>query len=139
MAALVIATAQSGVALAQDEGPADPQPTTQSEAVPSDTQVPDQQDGGDQIIVTGSRIARSGFNAPTPVTVVDSARTQELAITNVADALNQLPSFRASTGPANVHTGGGNVGAKILDLRGLGAPRTLVLVDGRRSCSAPRW
>jgi outer membrane receptor protein involved in Fe transport len=119
-------------AQAQDGTQGQPSATTLSEAVPSDTAVPDQQDGGQQIVVTGSRIARSGFTAPTPVTVVDSARTQELAITNVADALNQLPSFRASTGPANVHTQGGNVGAKILDLRGLGAPRTLVLVDGRR-------
>ena len=134
MAALVIALAQPGAASAQDGAVAQtpaPSTTTPSEAVPGDTQVPDEQ-GDNQIIVTGSRIARSGFTAPTPVTVVDSARTQELAITNVADALNQLPSFRASTGPANVQTGGGNVGAKILDLRGLGAPRTLVLVDGRR-------
>jgi len=133
-AALVIAIAQSSAAAAQEQRPSQAQApaSTPSDAVPSDAAVPDQQDGGEQIVVTGSRIARSGFTAPTPVTVVDSARTQELAITNVADALNQLPSFRASTGPANVQTAGGNVGAKILDLRGLGAPRTLVLVDGRR-------
>ncbi|MEO7549990.1 MAG: TonB-dependent receptor [Croceibacterium sp.] len=105
---------------------------TPSEQVPPDTAVPDKQDAGEEIVVTGSRIARSGFTAPTPVTVLDSARTQELAIANVADALNQLPSFRASAGPANAQTFGGNVGARILDLRALGAPRTLVLVDGRR-------
>ena len=91
----------------------------------------DQDDAG-AIVVTGSRIARSGFDTPAPVTVLDNARTQELAISNVADALNQLPSFRASAGPANQQTAGGAVGARILDLRGLGAPRTLVLVDGRR-------
>jgi len=84
------------------------------------------------IVVTGSRIARSGFTAPTPVTVVGEERLQALAITNVADALNQLPSFRASASPANQQTFGGNVGARVLDLRALGAPRTLVLVDGRR-------
>jgi len=131
-AALAVALGNPAVVKAQAAAPSRPPATTLSEAVPSDTAVPDQQDAGQDIVVTGSRIARSGFTAPTPVTVVDSARTQELAITNVADALNQLPSFRASTGPANVHTQGGNVGAKILDLRGLGAPRTLVLVDGRR-------
>src|SRR5690606_17209381 len=91
----------------------------------------DQDDAG-ATVVTGSRIARSGFDTPAPVTVLDNARTQELAISNVADALNQLPSFRASAGPANQQTAGGAVGARILDLRGLGAPRTLVLVDGRR-------
>ncbi|MDB5717797.1 MAG: tonB dependent receptor family protein [Sphingomonas bacterium] len=84
------------------------------------------------IVVTGSRIARSGFSTPTPVTVVGEERLQALAITNVADALNQLPSFRASSSPANQQTFGGSVGARVLDLRGLGAPRTLVLVDGRR-------
>jgi len=84
------------------------------------------------IVVTGSRIARSGFNTPTPVTVVGAERLQELGITNVAEGLNQLPSFRASSGPANVQTAGGNVGARVLDLRALGAPRTLVLVDGKR-------
>jgi iron complex outermembrane receptor protein len=84
------------------------------------------------IVVTGSRIARSGFAAPTPVTVVGGERLQALAITNVADALNQLPSFRASSSPANAQSFGGNVGARVLDLRALGAPRTLVLVDGKR-------
>jgi len=131
-AALAAALCHAGAAQAQDRAQTQSAATTQSEAVPADTAVPDQQDGGQEIVVTGSRIGRSGFTAPSPVTVVDSARTQELAISNVADALNQLPSFRASTGPANVQTAGGNVGAKILDLRGLGAPRTLVLVDGRR-------
>ncbi|HWJ69035.1 MAG TPA: TonB-dependent receptor [Sphingobium sp.] len=84
------------------------------------------------IVVTGSRIARSGFDTPTPVTVMGNERVQELNITNVADALNQLPSFRASGSPANVQSFGGNIGARVLDLRALGAPRTLVLVDGRR-------
>ena len=84
------------------------------------------------IVVTGSRIARSGFTAPTPVTVIGEERLQELGITNVADGLNQLPSFRASTGPSNVHSTGGNVGARVLDLRALNPARTLVLVDGRR-------
>lgn len=84
------------------------------------------------IVVTGSRIARSGFNTPTPVTVLGSERLQTLGVTNVAEGLNQLPSFRASTSPSNVQSAGGNVGARVLDLRALGAPRTLVLVDGRR-------
>jgi outer membrane cobalamin receptor len=86
----------------------------------------------ESIVVTGSRIARSGFDTPTPVTVMGNERVQQLNITNVADALNQLPSFRASGSPANVQSAGGNVGARILDLRALGAARTLVLVDGRR-------
>jgi outer membrane receptor protein involved in Fe transport len=111
------------MALAQQAAPpAPPAPAVDSPAA----------EPAEAIIVTGSRIARSGFDTPAPVTVLDNTRTQELAIANVADALNQLPSFRASAGPANQQTVGGAVGARILDLRGLGAPRTLVLVDGRR-------
>ncbi|MEO6041705.1 MAG: TonB-dependent receptor [Croceibacterium sp.] len=137
-AALGAASLFPGGAWAQGAAPAAPVAPatvvspTPADQVPADTKVPDEQASGDAIIVTGSRIARSGFTAPTPVTVLDSARTQELAISNVADALNQLPSFRASAGPANAQNFGGNVGARILDLRALGAPRTLILVDGRR-------
>jgi outer membrane receptor protein involved in Fe transport len=84
------------------------------------------------IVVTGSRIARSGFTAPTPVTVVGQERLQVRGITNVGEALNELPSFRALQTPATQQAQGGNIGARILDLRGLGATRTLVLVDGKR-------
>jgi len=86
-----------------------------------------------EVTVTGSRIQRAdGFSAPTPVTVVGADRLEQRAIANVGDALNELPSFRASTNPATVQNTGGNIGARVLDLRGLGASRTLVLVDGKR-------
>ncbi|MGE5722685.1 MAG: TonB-dependent receptor plug domain-containing protein, partial [Sphingomonadales bacterium] len=106
-------------------------------AVPASAQAqkeaaPDTAPADETIVVTGSRIARSGFTTPTPVTVLGEERLSALAITNVADGLNQLPSFRATASPANQQTLGGNIGARTLDLRGLGAPRTLVLVDGRR-------
>lgn len=87
---------------------------------------------GDRIIVTGSRVARDGAEAPTPVTVIGEERFAARATTNVADALNELPSFRASTSPATQQAVAGNIGARVLDLRGLGATRTLVLVDGKR-------
>jgi outer membrane receptor protein involved in Fe transport len=84
------------------------------------------------IVVTGSRIVRDGTQAPTPVTVVSAERLEQRAITNVGEALNELPSFRPLVTPATQQAVGGNVGARILDLRGLGATRTLVLVDGKR-------
>lgn len=91
-------------------------------------------DSGEAIVVTGSRIA-SGFNEPNPVTVVDADRLQERAISNIGDALNELPAFRSTNTPASGGLGaaaGGYVGGRILDLRGLGAVRTLTLVDGKR-------
>ncbi len=84
------------------------------------------------VIVTGSHLA-SSFNSPTPVNVIDDQRMQNLAIPNVADALNQLPSFRATTSnTSDLFRVSGTIGGNNVDLRGLGATRTLVLVDGRR-------
>jgi len=57
-------------------------------------------DSDETIVVTGSRIA-SGFNEPTPVTVVGADRLQERAISNIGDALNELPAFRSTNTPAS--------------------------------------
>ena len=90
-------------------------------------------DALEEVTVTGSRIQRpNGFSAPQPVTVVAAERLEQRAIANIGDALNELPSFRASTNPATAQTTGGSIGARVLDLRGLGPARTLVLVDGKR-------
>ncbi len=84
-----------------------------------------------EVVVTGSRIVRDGMTAPTPVTVLGADRLEQRAISNVGDMLSELPSFRASSTPATGATAG-YVGGRILDLRGLGSVRTLVLVDGKR-------
>ncbi|MGI4880253.1 MAG: TonB-dependent receptor domain-containing protein, partial [Janthinobacterium lividum] len=85
------------------------------------------------IVVTGSRLGRTNYDAPTPVNIVSDERLKSLGITNVADALNQIPSFRPISSPAaNSFRVSGNIGARTLDLRGLGATRTLTLIDGRR-------
>ncbi len=84
------------------------------------------------IIVTGSRIARDTFKTATPVTVVSADSIQDQAAINVADVLNDLPSFRPQATPATTAIFIGNAGANLADLRGLGAQRTLVLVNGRR-------
>lgn len=84
------------------------------------------------ILVTGSRVVRDGSKAPTPVTVVGANQLEARAQTNVGEALNELPSFRALITPATQQAQGGNIGARILDLRALGSARTLVLLDGRR-------
>lgn len=86
-----------------------------------------------EIIVTGSRLGRTSFNSPTPVNVIDQERSQNLNITSVGDALNQIPSFRPITGPATQQfRSSANIAGRSLDLRGLGSIRTLTLIDGRR-------
>jgi outer membrane receptor protein involved in Fe transport len=104
-------------------------PAAAQDAVPSTPE-----DTGETIVVTGSRIA-SGFEAPTPVTVIGAERLEQRASVNIGDALNELPAFRSTQTPASsglAPAGGGYVGGRILDLRGLGSVRTLTLLDGRR-------
>ncbi|HWJ70598.1 MAG TPA: TonB-dependent receptor [Sphingobium sp.] len=91
-------------------------------------------DDRDAIIVTGSRIA-SGFDRPTPVSIMGAERLEERGATNLGDALNELPSFRATQTPASSGlnaTASNYIGGRVLDLRGLGTVRTLTLVDGKR-------
>ena len=52
-----------------------------------------------EVIVTGSQIARTGFDTPTPVTVVGIADLDRVAAPNIADALNQYPALKPSVTP----------------------------------------
>lgn len=84
------------------------------------------------IVVTGSRIARAGFSAPTPVTTLGTERLENSAVSSVGDAIQQLPSVLPSTSATTAGVTIGAGGYRTINLRGLGAPRSLVLVDGRR-------
>lgn len=89
-----------------------------------------------EIVVTGTRIMRSGFEAPTPLTVMTAEDIANSSPTNnVADFVNQLPSMAGSTKPANsrLNLSSGQAGINALNLRNLGETRTLVLLNGRRS------
>jgi len=86
----------------------------------------------EQVVVTGSRLTSAGFRAPTPVTVVGQEQLQKQAPATIAEALTQLPAFRnlqAQNAQTRLIGGSGQVQP---DLRGLGAARTLTLVNGRR-------
>jgi len=113
----------SGVAFADDEGPA-----------PSSS-TPDKKPRVEEVIVTGSRVGRSTFTTPNPVTVVDSQEMEKLGLANVGDVLAQLPQNSAFVTAGNVGLGNFNIGAQLANLRGLNpffGTRTLTLVDGRR-------
>src|ERR1700724_1826891 len=53
-----------------------------------------------EVVVTGSRLATAAAT-PTPVTVVGAARIEQRGLTNIADALNEMPAFRATDTPAS--------------------------------------
>ncbi len=90
--------------------------------------------GVEEIVVTGSRIVRDGYEAPTPVSVIGVEQMQNQATSNLADYVNTLPSLAASSTPqsgaATVTSGRAAINA--LNLRGLGTERTLTLLDGKR-------
>jgi outer membrane receptor protein involved in Fe transport len=86
------------------------------------------------IVVTGTRVVRDGFSAPTPVSVIGAAELAAKAPANIADYLNTLPAVSGALTPRSTigFTGNGTIGINALNLRNLGATRTLVLLDGQR-------
>ena len=90
----------------------------------------------EEVVVTGSRLARTNLETSVPVVSVGGADLVDKGITNLGDALNQLPQLGAA-GFTNTNTNFADDGAGIstLNLRNLGESRTLVLVDGRRQVS----
>jgi outer membrane receptor protein involved in Fe transport len=94
----------------------------------------------DEIVVTGSRIARKDFTATSPIVTVDSNLLEKSSSINLEANLNKLPQlapaltqFGPLTGRGDHEpTAGSTPGATTISLRQLGANRNLVLLDGRR-------
>jgi outer membrane receptor protein involved in Fe transport len=123
---LAIAPLAAGTAMAQE------QPSAAAAAADSGGMVLQ------EVTVTGSRIVRDGYEAPTPVSVLGTDQLEKMATTNLADSVNRLPAL---SGGRSSHNYSGNVssgtaGINTLNLRGLGANRTLVLLDGKRMVPA---
>ena len=88
----------------------------------------------EEVVVTGSRIIRDGYEAPTPVTVVGPEQIEAAAKPNVFDAIATMPAFAGNTTitSSNVNITVGTGGQSTLNLRRMAPNRTLVLLDGRR-------
>lgn len=125
--AIPVAVHAQEAPVAEDPAQADAaEPDAQGTTAPSD------------IIVTGSRITSNGFNAPTPTTVIGAEELALNAQPNVFNAIAQLPSLQGSTGvtTGTNSTSSGTQGLSSFSLRGLGAIRTLTLIDGQRIVGA---
>ncbi|WP_372784642.1 TonB-dependent receptor domain-containing protein [Phenylobacterium sp.] len=83
-----------------------------------------------EVIVTGSHIARQDYSASTPVVTIGAAAVQKTGSVTLDTVLKEQPQFVASTGSTTNSSGNG--GQANIQLRGLGRARTLVLMDGRR-------
>ncbi len=87
---------------------------------------------GEVIVVTGTRISRPTLSSPVPLTSVTADELTSTGDVSLGDALNDLPSLRSTYSQGNSTRFIGTAGLNLLDLRGLGVSRTLVLVNGRR-------
>ncbi|MDH4073698.1 MAG: TonB-dependent receptor, partial [Gammaproteobacteria bacterium] len=84
----------------------------------------------EQIIVTGSRIARPDFESASPILSIDATLFERGNAMSVEAVLSRLPQFTPDATSTSNNPGNGGQGN--LQLRGLGATSTLVLLDGRR-------
>jgi len=84
-----------------------------------------------EIVVTGSRIRRVDAETASPIMVIDQQYIQKSGIQTIGDLVQQIPSIAGNAINPAVNNGGG-FGESNIELRGLDAKRTLILVDGRR-------
>ena len=83
----------------------------------------------EEIIVTGSRIVRRDFDSPSPIVTIDRDALRNTGQVTLEAALNQMPQVTPDFERTANNPGDGTARA---NLRGLGANRTLVLLNGRR-------
>lgn len=91
--------------------------------------------GVEEVTVTGSRIRLPGVESLEPTISVNQEYLQDRGLTNVADALNEIPGIRGSITP-NGAQGTFGQGVNFINQFGLGSNRTLTLVNGRRYVSS---
>src|SRR5690348_3960256 len=147
--AIAMATAvATPAAAAQPTGTQDTQPSTQPTpsttnqttppetvsrtGLPSANQNQNPPASEQSIVITGSRIKRPEIESPVPVAVLGQQALLQDAAANVSDTINELPQVALGATRTNTNFLVSGTGTSTINLRGLGFPRTLVLVNGRR-------
>ncbi|MDV3456534.1 TonB-dependent receptor [Sphingomonas sp. HF-S4] len=122
---MLVTTALTGVLAG---GQALAQAVEPEEAAPAETPMTT----GDEIVVTASRTATNGLQAPTPTQVIGAETIEKQGVTTVMEVLNQNPAFKATRSPGANATNTSSPAQATADLRALGGQRTLVLVNQSR-------
>ena len=133
--ALIAALAFAGPAIAQTAAAPAAQSEAQQKAAASAVAPPAAQqagEGGNEVVITGTRISSPNATSPVPITSVSGEQFFKTGSVSVGDKLEELPSIRSTFSTSNSTQFLGTAGLTLLDLRGLGTQRTLVLVNGRR-------
>ena len=125
------AQAGLGIRLAQAEGVAAVENAGAAVDAPAESSSAAAAASLDEVVVMGSRVARSSFDMPTPVTVVSSSQIQQSGFNNIVDLLTQMPAMGLGTSLSTAQFSD-DAGAAFANLRSLGTARTLVLINGRR-------
>ncbi len=91
----------------------------------------------EEIVITGSRIVRRDYDSNSPIVTVDAADFEQQTGLNIESYLNQLPEYNPASSPTTTQgdvqiTPVNSVGIASISLRGFGANRSLVLVNGKR-------
>jgi outer membrane receptor protein involved in Fe transport len=84
-----------------------------------------------EVIVTGTRVRRVDVETADPVLVLDNSLIAQSGAVTVGDLIDRIPSVAGAATNPNLNNGGG-FGESNIELRGLDAKRTLILIDGRR-------
>lgn len=91
----------------------------------------------DEVVVTGSRLQRAGFDTLQAALVTDSEEIDRRGYTNIGEALRDTPGFAApDSSPVGAEPATLGVSQTFVDFFGLGSQRTLTLVNGRRFVSS---
>lgn len=105
----------------------------QTADVPPADQAGAQDENGNEILVTGSRIRRQDIAGVGPATVVSAEQIENTGIVNVETLLQRLPANAGFAGnQSSAYWTGNGYGTAQVNLRGLGIKRTLVLLNNRR-------
>ncbi len=120
----------SGMAFAQDN-------TSNSGAQQGQEENKEESGNLDRIVVTGSRIKRSEVEGPSPVTVISTDQLQREGFVTVAETLQTITQNAGSSQNELNSAGGFTPNGTPINLRGLGAGRTLLLINGRRAADYP--
>jgi outer membrane receptor protein involved in Fe transport len=126
--ALFSATCLTGVAALLASAPAMAQATGTPDAGTAAAEDVDANDGN-TIVVTGSLIRNPNLEQANPVNVTTSDQIELKQSNTAEEVLKEIPGIVSSIGSA---VNNGNGGSAYVDLRGLGANRNIVLLDGNR-------
>ena len=96
------------------------------EAVASDSE---ETDRIEEIVVTGSMIRRKDLSSAAPVAIIQKLELDAAGLVSIGDILQDLPS---QSNAINIQVNNGGSGSTRVNMRGVGASRTLVLLNGKR-------